>query len=55
MKPIQKKIAKKPVPISKKASLGRSVKRSGVCFSLVTVSAKEREAYRVPTYEYLLP
>ena len=54
MKQAQKKIGKNTT-VSKKILSGRSVKRSGVCFSLVTVSAKEREAYRVPSYEYLLP
>lgn len=53
MKPIRKKIEK---PVSaKKVSSVRSAQRKDTNFSLVIVSAQEREAYRVPTYGYLLP
>lgn len=54
MKPIRKKVAK-ATPDLKKTSSKPSAPSKEVCFSLITVSAQEREAYRVPTYGYLLP
>ncbi len=53
MKPIRKKI-EKPVQVEKVSS-GRSTQRKDIAFSLVMVSAQEREAYRIPAYGYMLP